>query len=229
MPSAIVLTFIGHSAWLIEHGEHRILIDPFITGNPVATVSANDMQPTHIVLSHAHGDHLGDTIPIAIRTGAQVIATFELANYLAAQGVQQTVGMGIGGARDFSFGRLRFTPAIHSSTTPDGTPCGNPAGLVFTIDGRTVYHAGDTALFSDMKLIGQRDAIDVALLPIGDFFTMGIDDAVIAAEFLAPKLVIPMHYNTFPPIAVDSARFIAALESRGIPGQLLAPGASHTM
>lgn len=229
MPSAITLTFIGHSAWVIEHGGFTLLIDPFITGNPAATVAADDMSPTHILLTHAHGDHLGDTVSIAQRTGATVIATFEVAEYVAAQGVAATVGMGIGGARNFEFGRVKFTIAHHSSSLPDGSYGGNPAGILLTIDGRTLYHAGDTGLFSDMKLIGELDAIDVAMLPIGDHFTMGIDDAVRAVEFLRPRLAIPMHYNTFPPIEVDANRFASDVAARGYAALVLDPGGSHTI
>jgi len=228
MPSPIKLTFLGHSAWQIAHGEHSILIDPFITGNPKATLSADDLNPTHIVLTHAHGDHLGDTEGIAKRTKAQVITTFEVANYLEARGCENTVGMGIGGAAQFGFGQVKFTIAHHSASAPDGSYCGNPAGVLLMIDGRTIYHAGDTGLFLDMKLIGERHKPDVALLPIGDFYTMGIDDAVAAVEFLRPRLTIPMHYNTFPPIAADPERFRTELTARGFECAILDPGQSHT-
>lgn len=229
MPSPITLTFIGHSAWRIVHGDHDILIDPFVTGNPKATIAADDLNPTHIVLTHAHGDHIGDTERIAKRTKAQVITTFEVANYLEARGCENPVGMGIGGSAPFDFGRVKFTIAHHSSSAPDGSNCGNPAGVLLMIDGRTIYHAGDTALFLDMKLIGERHKPDVALLPIGDFYTMGIDDAVAAVEFLRPKLTIPMHYNTFPPIAADPERFKAELGARGFECAILDPGQSHTV
>jgi L-ascorbate metabolism protein UlaG (beta-lactamase superfamily) len=229
MPSAITLTFLGHSAWQIAHGEHVILVDPFLTGNPKASVAADDVNPTHIVLTHAHDDHFGDTESIARRTNAQVICSFELANYLKAHGVENAVGMGIGGAAMFPFGQVKFTIAHHSSSAPDGSYCGNPAGVLLTIDGRTIYHAGDTALFLDMQLIGERNHIDVALLPIGDFFTMGIDDAVVAVTFLKPKLTIPIHYNTFPPITVDPERFKTELGARGFECVILDPGKSHTI
>lgn len=221
--------FIGHSAWRITHGSYDILIDPFITGNPSATIREGDINPTHIILTHAHGDHLGDTIAIAKRTGAHVITTFELGNYCEAQGCEKTTAMGIGGAHQFEFGRLKFTLAHHSSSTDDGTYMGNPAGVLLMIDGRTIYHAGDTALFLDMKLIGELNAIDVALLPIGDFYTMGIDDAVVAAGFLNAKLAIPMHYNTFPPIVADPHEFVTKLEANGHRGLVLHPGQTHTM
>lgn len=224
MPSAINVTFLGHSAWQIEHGAHTILVDPFITGNPIATTSAAALSPTHILLTHAHGDHLGDTEELAKRTGATVISTFEVANWLAARGCEKTMGMGLGGGRELDFGHLKLTIAHHSSSAPDGTPLGNPAGFLITIDGRTIYHAGDTALFYDMKLIGDRHEIDLALLPIGDYFTMGPDDAVAAVEFLRPKLTVPMHYNTFPPITVDAGRFKSECEARGFSVVLMNPG-----
>ena len=228
MSHAISLTFLGHSAWRIRHRDADILIDPFITGNPAANVRAADLSPTHIILSHAHGDHLGDTVEIAKRSNAQVIAVFELAEWLGAQGCNAW-GMSIGGGRNFDFGRVKFTLAHHGSSLPDGGYAGSPAGILLTIDGRTIYHAGDTALFLDMKLIGELNAIDVAILPIGDNFTMGIDDAVRAAEMLSPRLVIPMHYNTFPPIAADPEEFRRKLEARGITGLTVAVDATHTL
>jgi L-ascorbate metabolism protein UlaG (beta-lactamase superfamily) len=228
MPDPISLTFLGHSAWRIRHGSSDILIDPFLTGNPAATVKADDLSPTHIILSHAHGDHLGDTVEIAKRSGAQVIATFELAEWLEKQGCNAW-GMSIGGGRDFDFGRVKLTIAHHGSSLPDGSYAGSPAGILLTIDGRTIYHAGDTALFLDMKLIGEMNSIDLAILPIGDNYTMGIDDAVRAAEMLSPGLVIPMHYNTWPPIAADPEEFRTKLERRGIKGTTLAVDATHTL
>ncbi|MDB5035270.1 MAG: metal-dependent hydrolase [Chlorobi bacterium] len=229
MSSDITLAFLGHSAWRILHGDYDILIDPFITGNPVATVTADQLDPTHIILTHGHGDHLGDAIGIGSRGKAQVISTFEVANYVRGRGCADAVGMGIGGAHNFNFGRVKFTIAHHSSSAPDGTYLGNPAGVVITIGGRSIYHAGDTALFLDMQLIGSRDHLDVALLPIGDYFTMGVKDAVTAAEFLMPDLVIPMHYDTFPPIKVDAEDFRSRLEEKGIRCAVLRPGESHTI
>jgi L-ascorbate metabolism protein UlaG (beta-lactamase superfamily) len=227
--SDIILTFIGHAAWRLVHGDHDILIDPFITGNPVATIKADDLNPTHIILTHGHGDHLGDAIGIAKRCGAEIITTFEAANYVKGKGAEKATGMGIGGGHDFPFGRVKFTIAHHSSSAPDGIYLGNPAGVVLTIDGRNIYHAGDTALFLDMKLIGERTPLDLALVPIGDFFTMGVDDAVIAVEMLKPKLTIPMHYDTFPPIKVDAEDFRAKLAARGFAAELLQPGDVHTL
>jgi len=229
MFSEISLTFIGHSAWRITHGDHDILIDPFITGNPVATVKSADLHPTHIIVTHGHDDHLGDAVDIAKRTGAHLISTFEVGNYCEARGCGHTTGMGLGGANMFDFGRLKFTIAHHSSSASDGTYLGNPAGVLLTLGGRTIYHAGDTALFLDMKLIGEMNDIDVALLPIGDYFTMGVDDAVMAVEFLKPKITIPMHYNTFPPIKVDVQDFIGKLEKKGHRGVIVDPGGAYTI
>jgi L-ascorbate metabolism protein UlaG (beta-lactamase superfamily) len=231
MASELTLTFLGHSAWRITHGDHDILIDPFITGNPSAEkagIRADDLHPTHIILSHGHGDHLGDTVEIAERSGAQVIAVYELANYLKQQGVKadHVHDMATGGGHDFSFGRVKFTVAHHGSATDDGIYLGPASGILLTIGGTTIYHAGDTALFSDMKLIGARHPIDVAILPIGDNYTMDIDDAVTAVEFLNPKLAIPMHYDTWPPIAADAEMFRSKLEAKGFRGLVLHPGES---
>jgi L-ascorbate metabolism protein UlaG (beta-lactamase superfamily) len=229
MAQDINLKFLGHSAWQITFGSYDILIDPFITGNPLAPVKADDLNPTHIILSHGHGDHLGDTVDIAKRSGAQVIAGFELANYLQKKGVEKTWGMATGGGYNFEFGRVKFTIAHHGNSAPDGTYLGTAAGILLTIDDRTIYHAGDTALFLDMKLIGERNSIDVALLPIGDNFTMNVDDAAAAVEFLRPAIAIPMHYNTFPPIKADPELFREKVEATGGRAKTLHPGESYTI
>lgn len=197
------ISFHGHSVVKIITASHTILIDPFISGNGQTDLVASEEQPDVILLTHGHNDHVGDTIDIAKRNDALVIATFELARYLESQGVR-THAMGLGGACEFEFGRVKYTQAFHSSsfTTADGEIiyAGMPGGILFTEGGKTVYHAGDTALFGDMKLIGERNAIDVAFLPIGDNFTMGPEDAAYATELLKPKVVVPIHYNTFPGI-----------------------------
>lgn len=197
------ISFHGHSVVKIITASHTILIDPFISGNGQTDLVASEEQPDVILLTHGHNDHVGDTIDIAKRNDALVIATFELARYLESQGVR-THAMGLGGAYEFEFGRVKYTQAFHSSsfTTADGEIiyAGMPGGILFTEGGKTVYHAGDTALFGDMKLIGERNAIDVAFLPIGDNFTMGPEDAAYATELLKPKVVVPIHYNTFPGI-----------------------------
>ncbi len=205
------LRFLGHSGFQITEGGHEVVIDPFMTHNPATSVEASEVAPSHILLTHAHGDHYGDTPAIAERTGATVVAAVEIANYVSQRGMQGH-GMNIGGGFAFPFGRVRFTPAWHSSSFPDGTYGGMPTGIVLEMGGKRIYHAGDTALFSDMRLIG-RKGLDLAMVPIGDFFTMGPDDALEAVKLLAPKAVIPVHYNTFDPIRQDAQAFKAKVES----------------
>lgn len=224
----ISLTFLGHSAFQIRTGAFELLIDPFITGNPSATVTADSLTPTHIILTHGHGDHLGDAETIAKRTGALVIAPFEVVTYLEERGCKGW-GMSTGGAHSFEFGRVKFTIAHHGSGGPGGYSMGTACGVLLMIDGKTIYHAGDTALFYDMKLLGERHPIDVALLPIGDNFTMGIEDAAYAVELLKPKLTIPMHYDTFPPIQVDAGEFSRIVQTSGYKALILNPGQSHTV
>lgn len=223
------LTYIGHSAFHLSDGAHSVLVDPFITGNPVATVNASDFSPETILLTHAHNDHIGDTMPIAKRAGSHVIALFEIANFLHASGVEKTTGGNMGGTIAFDGGTVKFTPAWHTSSYQDErgihaiTP---PAGLVVRFGGKTIYFAGDTCLFSDMKLIGE-EGLDVAVIPIGDAFTMGPTDAQRAVEFLSPKVVIPCHFNTFPAIAQDAALFKRETEERtGARVEPLEPGAT---
>lgn len=205
------LRFLGQSGFQIQHGEHEVVIDPFVSQNPASPVEVSELSPSHILLTHAHGDHYGDTPAIAERTGATVVAAVEIAQYVSQRGMQGH-GMNIGGSYAFPFGRVQFTPAWHSSSFPDGTYGGMPTGIVLEIDGKRIYHAGDTGLFSDMRLIG-RKGLDLAMLPIGDFFTMGPDDALEAVKLLSPKAVVPIHYNTFPPIAQDAQAFKARVES----------------
>ena len=208
------LTYLSHSSFILDDGKYRLAIDPFITGNPTCPLQLSDVKVDFVVLTHAHGDHLGDALTLGAAGGAQIIAVNELANYVATKG-GHAINMHIGGARAFPFGRIKFTIAHHGSSTPDGRYMGEAAGVVVTIGGRNVYHTGDTGLFLDMQLIGQRDRLDAMLLPIGDNFTMGIDDAVKAVEFADPELAIPMHYNTFPMIAADPALFKAGVETLG--------------
>ena len=208
-------TYIGHSAFAISDGTHDVLIDPFITGNPVATFSPDDFNPQTILITHAHGDHVGDAIEIGKRTGAKVIATAELAGYLESQGVTGAWGGNHGGTVAFEGGTAKFTPAWHTSSfsTADGVVApGVPAGFIVRFDGKTIYFAGDTALFGDMALIGE-EGIDVAVLPIGDNYTMGPKDALRAVKFLNPLTVIPCHYNTFPVVEQDGAAFKRAVET----------------
>ncbi len=214
------LTYLSHSSFILDDGTHRLIIDPFITGNPTCPVKADDVDVQFIVLTHAHGDHLGDGLQLAKKHGALIIAVNELANYAASQGAKAH-NMHIGGAYTFPFGRLKFTIAHHGSASPDGTYMGEPAGVVISMGGKTVYHTGDTGLFLDMQLIGQRDSIDCMLAPIGDNFTMGVDDAVKAAEFVRPGLAVPMHYNTFPVIQADPRMFQSGVEALGLRARVM--------
>lgn len=204
------VSYHGHSVVKIKTGEFTILIDPFINGNEFTDLTVEDEKPDVILLTHAHNDHVGDTVELAKKNNAQVIAVFELANYLDSVGVN-AVGMGLGGAHEFDFGVVKFTKAFHSSsfTTEEGEIVygGMPAGILFTAEGKTIYHAGDTEVFGDMKMLGERNDIDVAFVPIGDYFTMGPEDAAYAVELLKPKVVVPIHYNTFPPIKQDPEYF----------------------
>lgn len=198
----VSITWHGHATFSLDVSGTKLLVDPFFTGNPVAKTTADQLAPDYILLTHGHGDHVGDTIEIAKRTGAQVIANFEIVNWVTAQGHENCHAQHIGGGYQHSFGHLKLTIAFHGSGLPDGSYGGMPAGLLLTVEGKKIYIAGDTALYSDMALIG-RSGLDLAVLPIGDNFTMGPDDALLALNYLKPKVVIPCHYNTWPPIAVD--------------------------
>ncbi|HLV11009.1 MAG TPA: metal-dependent hydrolase [Trueperaceae bacterium] len=219
------LTYLGHSAVQLETSGGTVLIDPFLTGNPRAGASADAVAADLIVLTHAHGDHWGDTEAIAKRTGATVVGSAELAGYASGLGLKAH-GMNVGGKHEFPQGTVRYTPALHSNSLPDGTYAGMPMGVVLEADGVRVYHAGDTAFFSDMARIGAL-GIDLALLPIGDNYTMGPEDAVDAARLIAPKVVVPIHYKTFPVLLQDASDFKASVESRtGATCLLLEPGES---
>lgn len=205
------LSFHGHSVVKIETNGTNIYIDPFITGNGETDLVADDTKADVILLTHGHNDHVGDTVEIAKRNDALVVAPFELATYLGWQGVN-THPMHIGGAHEFGFGTVKYTLAFHGSSYTEEENkkivyTGMPGGILFSAEGKTIYHAGDTALFSDMKLIGEMNDIDVAFLPIGDNFTMGPEDALKAAEWIGAKKVIPVHYNTFPVIEQDPKAF----------------------
>ncbi|REJ31426.1 MAG: metal-dependent hydrolase [Caldibacillus debilis] len=219
------ISYHGHAIVKIKTDGKEILIDPFITGNPLTDLQVEREAPDVIVLTHGHGDHLGDTVELAKKKNALVIAINELAEYLGRKGLK-THGINIGGSYRFDFGTVKLTQAFHSNSIveEDGTIVylGMPAGVLLTIEGKTIYHAGDTALFSDMKLIGERHPIDLAFLPIGDNFTMGPEDAAYAAKLLNAKTVVPIHYNTFPVIQRDPEAFVAKLE--GGNGKVLKPG-----
>jgi len=210
------LTFLGQSAFYVEGSQHNVLIDPFITSNPLAQaagIKADQFQPHGIVLSHGHLDHIEDAAAIAKQSGAKVVASYELANYMLSQGAPDAMTMNPGGPMEFSFGKVRLTNAIHSSSH-DGVYLGPACGIVLTTDdGLTIYHAGDTDLFSDMSLIGKMDQPDVAILPIGSVFTMDPDQAVEAAKLVQAKVVIPMHYNTWPAIEQDVQAFKVRVEA----------------
>ena len=221
------LQYLGHSAFQLEADGVIVAVDPFLTGNPKASHEEKHLHPQAILLTHAHNDHVGDTVAIAKRTGAKVIATFELAEWLKTQGVTGATGGNHGGTVAFEGGTAKFVPAWHTSSYFDGTTFvapGVPAGLVVRFGGRTVYFAGDTCLFGDMALIGE-EGLDVAVLPIGDHFTMGPADALRAVTLLKPKLVVPCHYDTFPPIEQDGAAFASRVEAEtGSRGAVLKPG-----
>jgi L-ascorbate metabolism protein UlaG (beta-lactamase superfamily) len=201
------LSYCGHSCFEIEGGGATLLVDPFLTGNPRATMRAEEARADYVLVSHAHGDHLGDAVEIARRTGATIVANHEIATYATGQGVAAHA-MHIGGGHDFPFGRVKLTIAHHGSSFPDGSYGGNPCGFLLTIEGKKIYHACDTGLFYDMKLIGE-EGLDVAILPIGDNFTMGPADALRAVKLLEPRVVIPIHYDTFEVIAQDPQAFAA--------------------
>ncbi|TCP32078.1 L-ascorbate metabolism protein UlaG (beta-lactamase superfamily) [Scopulibacillus darangshiensis] len=228
MDITMKVTYHGHSVVLIESSKANIIIDPFITGNGEARIEAADLPNIDvIILTHGHNDHVGDTIDLAKRNDALVIGIAELATYLGWKGLK-THGMSIGGGYDFDFGRVELTQAFHGSsfTEEDNQQIiytGMPAGLILTIDGKKIYHAGDTGLFSDMKLLGEKHDIDLAFLPIGDNFTMGPDDAVKAAEWVKAKTVVPVHYNTFPVIKQDPEAFVSQLNGKG---KMIASGES---
>lgn len=217
------LTYHGHSCFELEADGHRIIVDPFLKGNTHAKLDPADVRVEAILVSHGHGDHLGDTVEIARNNDCLVVSNFEIANYLGAQGLQ-VHPMHIGGARTFPFGRVKLVPAVHGSALPDGTHGGVAAGFIIWMGGRSVYYAGDTAIHSDMALYGRLNPVDLALLPIGDNFTMGVDDAVEAAVLVQPKAAAPIHFNTFPVISADPQDFIRKLDARGIKGRLIGFG-----
>lgn len=221
------ISFHGHSIVKVKTNGSTILIDPFIRGNGQTDLKVEDEKPDVILLTHGHNDHLGDTVEIAKACDALVVGSHELANYLAWQGVN-TFGMNLGGSHQFDFGKVKFTQAYHSNSyiteNNEIIYMGMPAGILLTVGDVTIYHAGDTGLFGDMKFIGERNQIDVAFLPIGDTFTMGPEDAAYAVSLLNPKVVVPIHYNTFPPIQQDPYEFEALV--KGAEVQVLQAGQS---
>ena len=219
------LTYFGHSTFLVETAKTRLALDPFFNNNPLSPIKSGEVRCDFILLTHAHEDHSGDALEIAKRCGATIVANYELAEYFGAQGAK-THGMNPGGGYNFPFGRVKLTIAHHTSSVNAGLNpvyLGNPCGIVLQADGKSLYDAGDTALFLDMQLIG-RVGLDVALLPIGDNFTMGPDDAVTALDFLKPKVAIPIHYNTWPIIAQDPGAFANRAGQSGHNVRVLKPG-----
>jgi L-ascorbate metabolism protein UlaG (beta-lactamase superfamily) len=228
------IRFLGHACFELTEGDTRVLVDPFLTGNPKAAVEASEVDPTHVFLTHGHADHWGDVVDVAKRTGAQAVAIVELANELTDSGVENVADPNLGGTVEFDGGWVRLVPAWHTSTTPGGT-VNTPAGLVINLGGKTVYHLGDTALFSDLRLVRERDSLDVALMCIGGHYTMDRHDAAVAAELVGAGTVIPCHYGTFPPIETDAEAFKSDVESRTSgEGQtqtkvvILQPGETHS-
>lgn len=223
----IEVRFLGHAGIHLSDGQTRLVIDPWLSGNPMATTGPEEIEADVIVVTHAHGDHWGDSVSISQRTGGLLVSNAEIARYSEARGAQ-VKPMGIGGTYAFDGGWVKFFPAWHSSSFPDGTYGGMPMGVVVEMSGTRVYHAGDTGLFTDMRLVGEL-GIDLAILPIGDNFTMGPDDALRALEFIEPRQVLPIHYNTFPPIRQDAGDFVARAAKLGVGGEALEPGESLTV
>ena len=221
------IRFLGHSCFELADGDTRVLVDPFLGDNPAAAARPDEVEPTHVVLTHGHFDHWGDIVDIARRTGALCVAVKELADELQGHGVEDVADPNLGGTVALDGGWVRLVPAWHTSTSPQGTASA-AAGLVVHLGGTTVYHLGDTALFSDLALVGRRDAIDVALVPIGGHYTMDRYDAAVAAELVGARQVIPCHYDTFPAVEADAQAFKADVEARtGSEVVILRPGETH--
>lgn len=225
---SIELTWLGHATWMITHGPHKILLDPFLNESPTAPKKAADVDAEFILVSHGHFDHVADVAEIANRCDSMVVSVFEIAEWFAKNhGVKNTTGMNIGGALSLPFGSIKMTQAIHSSQLPDGSYGGVAGGFLVMIDDKTIYFACDTALFSDMKLLSENE-IDVAVLPIGDLFTMGLKDSIAATNYLNPKQVLASHYNTWPPIEQDAVAWSEMVKAGSTAEPIvLEPGQTH--
>jgi L-ascorbate metabolism protein UlaG (beta-lactamase superfamily) len=222
------IRFLGHACFELTDVDTRVLMDPFLTGNPKAAAAPDELDPTHIFLTHGHPDHYGDIVDIAKRTGAQVVTIAEIAGELGEAGVENLSDPNLGGTVEFDDVWVRLVPAWHTSTTPNGT-ASVPAGMVVGLGGKVVYHLGDTALFSDLRLVGERNPVDVALMCIGGHYTMDRHDAVEAAKLVGATTVIPCHYDTFPPVETDSQAFKADVEANtSSKVELLAPGETYS-
>jgi L-ascorbate metabolism protein UlaG (beta-lactamase superfamily) len=223
----VEIRFLGHACFELSDGSSRILVDPFLSANPKAAAKPDEIDATHILLTHGHVDHVLDAAAIAKRTGAQCVALVETANWLGKQGVENVADPNLGGTVEFDWGWVKLVQALHSSETPDGAVT-YASGLVINLGGTTVYHLGDTCLFGDLRLIAQRTPVDVALIPIGGHYTMDRHDAVVAADLIGAGIVIPCHYDTFPPIETDARAFKDDVESKTASKVvLLEPGQSH--
>ena len=223
------VTYYGHACFAAEVANRTLLFDPFITGNELArNVNVNKVPADYILISHGHGDHVGDAASIAKRTGATIVSNFEIVVWFSKQGLQKGHPLNHGGGHQFDFGRVQFVNAVHSSGLPDGTYGGNPGGFVVESGEGNFYYSGDTALTMDMKLIGESRKLAFAALPIGDNFTMGVEDAVKAAEFVKCDQILGLHYNSFPPIQIDTAAAVARFKAAGKELHLLRPGERRT-
>ena len=226
---SIIVTWYGHATIGMKVGEYQLLVDPFFTGNPAASTTADKVEADFILVSHGHGDHVGDAIKIAKRTGAMVISNAEIADWFEKQGIEKTHGQHLGGGFMYPFGYLKLTFALHGSALPDGSNGGNPAGFLLTAEGKKIYLAGDTGLFGDMQLIGE-EGLDLAMLPNGDNYTMGPDDALRATKMLQAKDIIPIHYNTFDLLKQDAGAWAKRVEAETKSKvHILKPGESFSL
>jgi L-ascorbate metabolism protein UlaG (beta-lactamase superfamily) len=221
------LTFYGHSCFMLEAGGSKLLFDPFIRHNRLAAhIPISEIKPDYILISHGHEDHVADAEDIARQSGAMFISNFEVVSWFGKKGFEKLWAMNHGGKHTFDFGTVRYVNAVHSSTMPDGEPGGNPGGFIIEADGKRLYYAGDTAVHMDMELIGRHWRPDIAILPIGDNFTMGVEDAVICSDMIRCDKIIGMHYDTFPFIEIDHKEAVRTFSLKGIKLSLMEIGES---